>query len=195
VSGGDARAAIEQARRTGADTSWNAGCLAFAEAVLAGRARNAERAAACADDGRAQFAGFARWWTYLAWRLVAPLALRDGWGEPASWMREAIDGFEKTGHDQLASACRGILRRTGEPVPRSGRGAATVPAALRRLGVTSREMDVFLLVARGQSNSEIAANLYISPKTVDTHVASLIAKTGKACRRELVAHAARFEVS
>ncbi len=63
---------------------------------------------------------------------------------------------------------------------------------MRRLGVTSREMDVFLLVARGYSNSEIAARLYISSKTVETHVASLVAKTGQAGRRELVAHAARF---
>ena len=66
-----------------------------------------------------------------------------------------------------------------------------MPAALRKIGITSREMDVFLLVARGRSNAEIAGSLFISPKTVDTHVASLIAKTGRACRRELVAYAAR----
>jgi DNA-binding CsgD family transcriptional regulator len=53
-------------------------------------------------------------------------------------------------------------------------------------------MDVFLLVARGFSNTEIAAKLYISPKTVETHIASLVAKTGQPGRRELVAHAARF---
>jgi len=77
-------------------------------------------------------------------------------------------------------------------VPRSGRGSAQVPPQMRRLGITSREMDVFLLVARGFSNAEIARRLYISPKTVETHIASLVAKTGQAGRRELVAHAARF---
>jgi DNA-binding CsgD family transcriptional regulator len=66
-----------------------------------------------------------------------------------------------------------------------------VPTQLSRLGVTSREMDVYLLVARGYSNNQIAERLYISPKTVETHVASLVAKTGQAGRRELVAHAAR----
>jgi DNA-binding CsgD family transcriptional regulator len=66
---------------------------------------------------------------------------------------------------------------------------------MRRLGITSREMDVFLLLARGHSNSEIAAKLYISPKTVETHIASLATKTGKTGRRELVAHAARVASS
>jgi DNA-binding CsgD family transcriptional regulator len=63
---------------------------------------------------------------------------------------------------------------------------------MRRLGITSREMDVYLLVARGCSNVEIAQRLFISPKTVETHVASLVTKTGQTGRRELVAHAARF---
>jgi DNA-binding CsgD family transcriptional regulator len=53
-------------------------------------------------------------------------------------------------------------------------------------------MDVYLLVAQGYSNADIAARLFISPKTVETHVANLVAKTGQAGRRELVAHAARF---
>ena len=56
-------------------------------------------------------------------------------------------------------------------------------------------MDVFLLVARGYSTADIAAHLYISPKTVETHIASLIAKTGKSGRSELVAHAARYAYS
>jgi DNA-binding CsgD family transcriptional regulator len=123
-------------------------------------------------------------------RLVAPAALRDGWGEPVAWLRDAIPGLDAHGHDRLASACRGILRRAGQRVPRSGRGNADVPGQLRKLGVTSREMDVFLLVGRGCSNAEIARRLFISPKTVETHVASLVGKTGRTGRRELVAMAA-----
>jgi DNA-binding CsgD family transcriptional regulator len=190
IADGDGHTAIEQARSTGAATSWNAGCLAYAQAVLAGRDGQTARASGLAVDGSAQFEPFAPWWNHLARRLVAPAALRDGWGEPAQWLREAASGFEATSHDELASACRGILRRAGERVPRSGRGSATVPAQMRGLGITSREMDVFLLVAQGASNAEIAAKLYISPKTVQTHITSLVAKTGKTCRRELVAHAA-----
>ena len=53
--------------------------------------------------------------------------------------------------------------------------------SLRRLGVTSREMDVMRLVASGLSNADIAQRLYLSPRTVETHVSSLLARTG--CRQ------------
>ncbi len=192
VCGGDVRGAIKLAETAGAAVSWNRGCLAYAEAVDEGRAGRLARATALANEGSAGFVPFAPWWNHLARRLVAPAALQDGWGEPVSWMREAAVSFESTGHDRLASACRGILRKAGERVPRSGRGQAQVPVQMRRLGVTSREMDVYLLVAQGCSNAEIAARLFISPKTVETHIANLVAKTGQAGRRELVAHAARF---
>jgi DNA-binding CsgD family transcriptional regulator len=189
--GGGGAAEIEGAELIGAAVSWNRGCLGYAQAVLAGRAGERQRAgelAASADDA---FAPFAPWWNHLARRLVAECALRDGWGEPVIWLREAAASFQASEHVQLASACRGMLRQAGVPVPRSGRGSAKVPAQLRRLGVTSREMDVYLLVARGYSNTQIAVRLYISPKTVETHIASLVVKTGQAGRRELVAYAAQ----
>jgi DNA-binding CsgD family transcriptional regulator len=191
VSGDGGAAEIEQAERIGAAASWNLGCLGYAQAVLAGRAGEPKRATEFADAAAAAFAPFAPWWNHLARRLVAQSALRDGWGEPVPWLREATASFETSGQVQLASACRGILRQAGVPVPRSGRGSAKVPAQLRRLGVTSREMDVYLLVARGYSNGQIAERLYISPKTVETHVASLVAKTCQPGRRELVAFAAQ----
>ncbi len=192
VSGGDGAGAIEQARAAGADVSWNAGCLAYADAVLAGRAGDAGRASLLAEQGAEHFASFAPWWNHLARRLVATAAFRNGWGHPSAWMRDAAGAFEASSYDQLASACRGVLRRAGERVPRRGRGSAPVPAQMRSLGITSREMDVLLLVAGGHSNAEIGQKLRISPKTVETHVASLIGKTGKSGRRELVAHAARL---
>jgi DNA-binding CsgD family transcriptional regulator len=190
ISDGDGWAGIRLANATGAASSWNAGALAYAEAVLEGRAGHASRAVALAEEGSAHLAPFAPWWNHLFRRLVAPAALRDHWGQPADWLRAAAAEFDATGYERLASACRGILRRSGERVPRSGRGTAQVPGQMRRLGITSREMDVFLLVARGLSNTEIAEKLFISRKTVETHVASLIAKTGMTGRRELVAHAA-----
>jgi DNA-binding CsgD family transcriptional regulator len=193
VADGDSGTALERARSAGADTSWNAGWLAYAEAVQAGRDGDTSRAAALARTGRMRFEPFAPWWNHLARRLIAPVAMRDGWGDPASWLREAAVAFESTAHTQLASACRAILRAAGERVPRSGRGTATVPARMCSLGVTSREMDVFLLVARGHSDCEIASKLFIAPKTVQTHVASLVAKIGAAGRRELVTLAAHFD--
>jgi DNA-binding CsgD family transcriptional regulator len=192
VCGANGRDAVYRARAAGAATSWSAACLIYAEAVLEGRCGHGRRATALADEAAGLFAPFAPWWNHLVRWTVAPAALADGWGQPVAWLREAAREFEATSHDRLASACRGLLRRAGERVPRAGRGTAEVPQQMRRLGVTSREMDVYLLVAHGYSNSDIAARLYISPKTVETHVASLVAKTGQSGRRELVAHAARF---
>ena len=51
--------------------------------------------------------------------------------------------------------------------------------------LTSREEQVLLTVARGRTNSEIAADLHISPSTVKTHLASLMRKLGARNRVEL----------
>ncbi len=193
ASGQDARQAIAEARAAGAEVArLNRGFLGYARAVAEGRDGHRARAAALAADADRELRAFASRWLHLARRVAAPAALADGWGDPVAWLREAAEGFDACGHARLASACRGMLRRAGERVPRPGRGRARIPAQMRRLGVTSREMEVLRLVGQGYSNAEIAGRLYISPKTVETHVASLIAKTGQAGRRELVAHAARL---
>ncbi len=191
-AGRDGRGALERARAAGAAVGWSQGWLAYAEAVLAGRAGNARHATALADEGDERFGPYAPWWNHLVRRLVVEDAIRDGWGSPATWMRDATREFDASGHRRLARACRVILRRSGERVPRTGRGKAQVPAQLRRLGVTSREMDVFELAAQGLSNADIASTLYISAKTVETHIASLAAKTGRDGRRDLVANASRL---
>jgi DNA-binding NarL/FixJ family response regulator len=51
--------------------------------------------------------------------------------------------------------------------------------------LTSREEQVLLTVAQGRTNSEIAADLHISPSTVKTHLASLMRKLGARNRVEL----------
>jgi DNA-binding NarL/FixJ family response regulator len=58
--------------------------------------------------------------------------------------------------------------------PRPAPGA--VPARLSEL--TSRELEVLGLVARGMSNSEIAAELVLGENTIKTHVAHLLGKLG-----------------
>ncbi|HUC57922.1 MAG TPA: AAA family ATPase [Streptosporangiaceae bacterium] len=193
AAGEGGREAIAESRAAGAEVAfWNRGCLAYAEAVFAGREGKTELASKLARHAEAYFSRCAPLWNHLMHRLVAEDAFAAGWGDPAQWLRDAIGDLEAGGYDRLASACRGIMRLAGERVPRSGRGNAEVPGQLRHLGITSREMDVFLLVGRGLSNSEIATRLFISPKTVETHIGSLVSKTGRDGRRELIAHAARL---
>jgi DNA-binding NarL/FixJ family response regulator len=52
--------------------------------------------------------------------------------------------------------------------------------------LTEREREVMVLVAAGQSNDEIAANLFISPATAKTHVSRTMSKLGARDRAQLV---------
>jgi DNA-binding NarL/FixJ family response regulator len=58
----------------------------------------------------------------------------------------------------------------------SGPGTQRRQAEGRVKLLTDREHEVLLLVAKGQSNAEIAATLHITDHTVKTHVASLLRK-------------------
>ncbi|MBL7119730.1 MAG: response regulator transcription factor [Dehalococcoidia bacterium] len=54
-----------------------------------------------------------------------------------------------------------------------------------------RELEVLKLVARGLSNKEIAANLVIGERTVQTHIRNILRKLGVSSRTEAVLHALR----
>ncbi len=49
--------------------------------------------------------------------------------------------------------------------------------------LTSREHDILTLMAQGRSNRAICEQLFLSPKTVETHVGSIFSKLGPAARR------------
>ena len=62
------------------------------------------------------------------------------------------------------------------------------------LGLTTREFEVLRHVAAGQSNPEIAAELFISAKTASVHVSNILAKLGVASRGEAAAAAHRLRL-
>jgi DNA-binding NarL/FixJ family response regulator len=67
-----------------------------------------------------------------------------------------------------------VTRRLIEAFAR--RPPATTPAPSRLASLTAREREVLTLLARGATNTEIAATLFVSEATVKTHVGNLLAK-------------------
>ncbi|HET9142934.1 AAA family ATPase [Actinophytocola sp.] len=163
--------------------AWNRQFLLLARAVLHGRAGQARQA----QQEMARFLELSQRYPlahHLGLRLVAPHAIEDGWGDPVSWLRTAEVHFHDTA-PAVARACRVLLREAGAPVSQHREGSAGIPRALRELGVTVREFQVLRLLADRLSNKEIGRRLYLSPRTVEKHVASLFAKTGEPDRARL----------
>lgn len=156
--------------------------LLYALAVVRGRAGDADGARAAVAAGHEQL-GWQVAHRRFCVRQLGEAALRDGWGDPVIWLTQALDEFR--GANAVASACRRLIKDAGGKVPRAGRGVSDVPASLREFGVTSREVDVLKLLAQGETNATIAAQLHLSKRTVEGHVASLLAKTGTENRSAL----------
>ncbi|MFI6349176.1 helix-turn-helix transcriptional regulator [Streptomyces sp. NPDC050560] len=170
---------------------WNRQFVGLAEAVLLGReGRAADASAALAAALRsAEIYPTAR---HLGLRLVADVALADGWGEPRRWLAESEGYFHRTGATAVAAACRARLRSLGVHVGQRRSGTERIPDELRTRGVTAREFDVFRLLTDRLGNKEIAARLHISDRTVEKHVASLIGKTGVRGRGKLCSYASEL---
>lgn len=88
-----------------------------------------------------------------------------------------------------------VMRRLVETFvaarPRAGWGSADAAEGRRAAlaSLTDREREILILVARGLSNDEIAEGLFISPATVKTHLARIMAKTDAHDRAQLVVFA------
>jgi DNA-binding NarL/FixJ family response regulator len=116
----------------------------------------------------------------------AALALLGASDELA--LRRALDICSTLGAVATARIIRQKMRSLGIRSVPVGQRAATRE---NPLGLTQREQEVLELLSEGRTNAGIAAKLVISPKTVDHHVSSVLAKLGVSTRTEAAAAAKR----
>ena len=93
-------------------------------------------------------------------------------------LRRALETFRSLGTAPFAERAEAELRATGETARKRD------PSTLDEL--TPQELQIAGLVAQGLTNPEIAAQLFLSPRTIDYHLHKVFSKLGIASRTELV---------
>ena len=121
-------------------------------------------------------------------RLLVDLArARLLYGEWLRRERRRLDAREqlRIAHDFFSECRHGGVRRTGSHrTPGDGRSARErTPHALDQL--TPQEAQISRLVAQGHTNREIAAQLFISPSTVEYHLGKVFRKLDVKSRTQL----------
>lgn len=97
--------------------------------------------------------------------------------EARTHLRMAVELFEAVGAPVLANRAAAELRATGETARR--RDPST------REDLTPQELQIARLVAGGASNRDVAAQLFLSPKTIEYHLRKVFQKLGIAARTDL----------
>ncbi len=126
-------------------------------------------------------------------RLAAALLAEGGDDErerAVELLRLAGAVADHLGARPLAGAVARLAQRARLTLTGATRQAPADPATA--LGLTSRERDVLHLVAAGRTNRQIAAELFISPKTASVHVSNILGKLGVSGRGEAAAVAHRL---
>jgi DNA-binding CsgD family transcriptional regulator len=158
----------------------------------------AEAARAAGRPDRAAWDAAAAAWESLGQPYPLAYALLRAAGAAAA----AGDRDAAASRLQQAAGLAGQLRARPllEQVSRLARRArveitGTSPAgAAAPFGLTGRELEVLRLVAAGRGNREIAAELFISPKTASVHVSNILGKLGVTSRGEAAATAHRLHL-
>jgi DNA-binding CsgD family transcriptional regulator/tetratricopeptide (TPR) repeat protein len=112
-----------------------------------------------------------------------------GWYGGEAEQREALALYEQFGAAPAAQSLRKDMRARGlQGIPRGSRASTR----LNPHGLTKREAEILQLVSKGLRNSAIAKKLYLSTKTVDHHVSSILTKLGVPSRAEAAAMARKL---
>ena len=134
------------------------------------------------------------------WRLAEALVEAGRRNEAEQEYQKAAAAADRLGAAPLQAALADLARRARlsrhagpdgtRPRGPGGGQPAGQPAGQRRgplAGLTSRELEVLRLLAAGQSNKEIGAELFIATKTASVHVSNILAKLSAASRTEAAA--------
>ena len=97
--------------------------------------------------------------------------------ESREHLRTAFAGFEALGAEPWAERARAELRASGETARKRD------PSSIDQL--TPQELQIVRFVSHGLSNKEVAAQLYLSPRTIDYHLRNVFTKLGITSRTQL----------
>jgi DNA-binding CsgD family transcriptional regulator len=120
------------------------------------------------------------------WRLAEALAEAGRRDEATEQWRKAVKIADRLEARPLRRALDDLARRARIGTVPDDQADGAVLTSL-----TSREREVLRLLAAGRSNREIAAVLFIAPKTASVHVSNILGKLGAASRTEAAAIAHR----
>lgn len=138
---------------------------------------------------RGRWADAADAWHALVCPYEAARALAESDDQAA--LRRALAEFERLGSAPMAAVVTQKMRDLGiRGIPRGPRPQTLANPA----GLTRRELEVLQNLSEGLRNAEIAERLYLSPKTVDHHVSSVLAKLGVSSRVEAAREAVRLGI-
>ncbi len=178
VAGGDTEEVFGPIDLTGHHVNWAA--RGFADAVSDVRGGRSAAESIVQAEYYVRHTPFMR---HLLRTIVAPALYAAGVEAAMGWLREADAFCSAAGERALQRRIRYDLRSIGAKVPKAS--TATVPPHLARLGITAREAEILRLVNAGLSNADISDRLFISTRTVESHVSSMLQKTGRATREQL----------
>jgi len=123
----------------------------------------------------------------LAARAASAAGNREG---AAARLGRAADLAGRLGARPLLEQIGSLARRARVDVPAlPGPRGHVEPGGAAPFGLTERELEVLRLVAAGRGNRDIAAELFISPKTASVHVSNILGKLGVSSRGEAAAMA------